>query len=126
MLGGPKLKFRLMAGGDLAAFLPDTMTGRVSQVVDGLRLAELLAALSLATDLGMGQPLEEALRTCLIALSLGDRLGLQPDDLSDVYYVALLPFSWLRRRRRRIGRDCWRRRYWAPRGDCASAERSAG
>jgi len=95
-------------------------------VVDGLRLAELLAALSLATDLGMGQPLEEALRTCLIALSLGDRLGLQPDDLSDVYYVALLPFSWLRRRRRRIGRDCWRRRYWAPRGDCASAERSAG
>src|SRR5260370_42441002 len=40
----------------------------------------------------MGQPLEQALRTCLIALSLGDRLGLQPDDLSDVYYVALLRF----------------------------------
>ena len=59
---------------------------------ENLRLAEFLAALSLATDLGMGQPLEQALRTCLIALSLGDRLGLGPDDLSDVYYVALLRF----------------------------------
>lgn len=58
----------------------------------GLRLAELLAALSLATDLGVGQPLEQALRTCLIALALGERLGLGQDDLADVYYVALLRF----------------------------------
>ena len=57
-----------------------------------LRLAEFLAALSLATDLGMGQPLEQALRTCLIALALGERLGLRQEDLSDVYYVALLRF----------------------------------
>jgi hypothetical protein len=46
---------------------------------EGLRLAELLAALSLATDLGMGQPLEQALRTCLIALELGQRLRLGPN-----------------------------------------------
>jgi HD-GYP domain-containing protein (c-di-GMP phosphodiesterase class II) len=59
---------------------------------ESLRLAEFLAALSLATDLGMGQPLEQALRTCLIALALGRRLGLGPADLSDVYYVALLRF----------------------------------
>ena len=59
---------------------------------EALRLAEFLAALSLATDLGMGQPLEQALRTCLIALALGQRLGLAPDELSDVYYVALLRF----------------------------------
>ncbi len=51
-----------------------------------------MAALSLATDLGMGQPLEQALRTCLIALGLGERLGLRGEDLSDVYYVALLRF----------------------------------
>lgn len=57
-----------------------------------LRLAELLAALSLATDLGMGQPLEQALRTCLIALDVGDRLALSTEELSDVYYVALLRF----------------------------------
>ena len=61
-------------------------------MAENLRLAEFLAALSLATDLGMGQPLEQALRTCLIALALGRRLGLGPDDLSDVYYVALLRF----------------------------------
>src|ERR1041385_2565615 len=66
------------------------MYGR--DMAEGLRLAEFLAALSLATDLGMGQPLEQALRTCLIAVALGQRLGLGPDDLSDVYYVALLRF----------------------------------
>ena len=57
-----------------------------------LRLAELIAALSLATDLGMGQPLEQALRTCLVALALGERLGLNGPQLSEVYYVALLRF----------------------------------
>jgi hypothetical protein len=31
-----------------------------------IRLAELLAVLSLATDLGMGQPMEHVLRQCLI------------------------------------------------------------
>jgi hypothetical protein len=51
-----------------------------------------MAALSLATDLGMGQPLEQALRTCLIALGLGEQLGLNSAELSDVYYVALLRF----------------------------------
>ena len=56
-----------------------------------LRLAEVLVALSLATDLGMGQPLEQALRTCLIGLSLGERMGLR-DELNEVYYVALLRF----------------------------------
>jgi HD-GYP domain-containing protein (c-di-GMP phosphodiesterase class II)/DNA-binding CsgD family transcriptional regulator len=40
----------------------------------------------------MGQPLEQALRTCLIALAIGDRLGLEADELSDVFYVALLRF----------------------------------
>lgn len=57
-----------------------------------LRLAELMAALSLATDLGMGQPMEQALRTSLIAVELADRLGLDRDDISEVMYVALLRF----------------------------------
>lgn len=35
-----------------------------------LSLAELLAALSLATDVGVGRPIEKALRTWLIALRL--------------------------------------------------------
>ncbi len=57
-----------------------------------LRLAELMAALSLATDLGMGQPLEQALRTCLIAIELAERMGLAKDEISEVFYIALLRF----------------------------------
>src|SRR5262245_48637344 len=49
-----------------------------------------MAALSLATELGMGQPLEQALRDCLLALELGRRTGCTPAERSDVYYVALL------------------------------------
>ncbi|HEX6487369.1 MAG TPA: HD domain-containing phosphohydrolase [Candidatus Dormibacteraeota bacterium] len=59
---------------------------------EGLRLAELIGALSLATDLGMGQPLEQALRTCLIALCLAEAAGLSEQERSQVYYVALLRF----------------------------------
>jgi len=41
-----------------------------------VRLAELLAALSLATDLADGFPPETALKTCLIAVTLGAEFGL--------------------------------------------------
>ena len=34
----------------------------------GIRLAELMAALSIATDLGMGQPLEYALCGCVFSV----------------------------------------------------------
>jgi regulatory LuxR family protein len=55
-----------------------------------VRLAEVLAALSLATDAGNGFPLEKSLRNAVIAVRLGERIGLEPRALSDVYYVALL------------------------------------
>lgn len=57
-----------------------------------LRLAEVIAALSLATDLGMGQPMEQALRTCVLALAVGRELDLDDAMLSDTYYLALLRF----------------------------------
>jgi HD-GYP domain-containing protein (c-di-GMP phosphodiesterase class II)/DNA-binding CsgD family transcriptional regulator len=57
-----------------------------------VRLAELIAALSLATDLGMGQPMEQALRTCLLSMKAGRELGIPDPDLADVYYLALLRF----------------------------------
>ena len=41
---------------------------------DRIRLAELVALLSLGTDLGLGQPMEHMIRACLIALRLGERL----------------------------------------------------
>src|SRR5215813_1805785 len=57
-----------------------------------LRLAELLAALSLATDLGTAFPLEKALRNALLAVSLGREVGLPNEQLSDAYYMAMLRF----------------------------------
>ena len=38
-----------------------------------VRLAELVAALSLGIDLGFGQPMEHVLRQCLIALRIAER-----------------------------------------------------
>ena len=55
-----------------------------------VRSGELFAALSLALDLGTGEPLEHALRTCLIALELADRLDLPAAERRDVYHLALL------------------------------------
>jgi HD-GYP domain-containing protein (c-di-GMP phosphodiesterase class II) len=57
---------------------------------DGVRLAELVAVLSLAVDLGLGQPMEHLLRACLVALRLAEDLGLGEDERAVVYYVALL------------------------------------
>ena len=56
-------------------------------------LAELLAVLSLATDLGMGQPMEHVLRECLIALRLAAGLGLDAAEQEVVYYSALI--AWV-------------------------------
>ena len=55
-----------------------------------VRLAELVAALSLGVDLGFGQPMEHVLRQCLIALRIADRAGLDEQDRLAVYYTALL------------------------------------
>jgi HD-GYP domain-containing protein (c-di-GMP phosphodiesterase class II) len=54
------------------------------------RLAEVVASLSLATDLGTGQATEHALRACLLAVRLAERVRLSEKDLADLYYVALL------------------------------------
>jgi HD-GYP domain-containing protein (c-di-GMP phosphodiesterase class II) len=58
-----------------------------------VRGAELVAALCLATDLGMGFPFEHGLHTTLIAMRLADRLGIGRQDLSLTYYGCLLSHS---------------------------------
>jgi HD-GYP domain-containing protein (c-di-GMP phosphodiesterase class II) len=58
-----------------------------------VRLAELVALLSLGTDLGLGQPMEHMIRACLIALRLGERLGLSESERGVVYYSGLL--AWV-------------------------------
>jgi hypothetical protein len=52
--------------------------------------AELLAALSVAIDLGLGQPTEHMLRSALIATRIADRLGLSKDDRECTYYATLI------------------------------------
>lgn len=59
---------------------------------DGVRAAEVVAALSLATDLGTGQPLERGLRATLAACRVCDRLGVDEDATVGTYYTCLLLF----------------------------------
>ncbi len=60
------------------------------EVAGRVRLAELVAALSLGVDLGFGQPMEHVLRQCVIALRLAEHLDLDEQERSVVYYTALL------------------------------------
>jgi hypothetical protein len=46
----------------------------------GIRLAEGVAGLSLATDLGMGQPFEFALSSCVLALEPGGQGDLSEEQ----------------------------------------------
>src|SRR3954464_11161315 len=54
------------------------------------RLAELVGVLAMATDLGLGLPLEHTVRTCLLAMALGRRAGPSRPELTDLYYLTLL------------------------------------
>src|SRR5215475_8772599 len=58
-----------------------------------VRLAELVAMISLGTDLGFGQPMEHVMRQSLIALRLAERMGLDEATRVVVYYVGLI--AWV-------------------------------
>lgn len=66
--------------------------GDVSSDGTSLRCADLLAALSLVTDLGMGNPPEVAMRGCLLAMSLARQLGVDAGTAADIYYTTLLRY----------------------------------
>jgi HD-GYP domain-containing protein (c-di-GMP phosphodiesterase class II) len=61
-----------------------------SQGAEQVRAAEVIAALCLATDLGMGFPFEHGLQSTLIASRLADRLGLDAETASQTYYACML------------------------------------
>jgi putative nucleotidyltransferase with HDIG domain len=56
-------------------------------------LSEVISALSLALDLTEGQPMGHAIRSCLLGIKIGQRLGLDRNQLSDLYYALLLKDS---------------------------------
>jgi hypothetical protein len=58
-----------------------------------VRLAELVALLSLGTDLGLGQPMEHMIRACLVSLRLAERLQLPQSERRVLYYSGLL--AWV-------------------------------
>ncbi|MFL6061517.1 MAG: HD domain-containing phosphohydrolase [Marmoricola sp.] len=58
-----------------------------------MRLAELVASLSLATDLGLGQPEEHVLRQTVIATRLAALAGLDEEEQAATFYVSLL--AWV-------------------------------
>lgn len=61
-----------------------------SAMGDAIRLAEVLGALSLTTDLGAGVPFEKGLRSCVAASQLAEALDLGRADRHAVYFAALL------------------------------------
>lgn len=66
------------------------MTGAPSSDGDQVRTAELLAALSLVTDLARRFPLEHGLHSTLVAMRLCDRLGVDESTARDTFYGCLL------------------------------------
>ncbi len=58
-----------------------------------LRLAELIGAMSLAVDLGLGQPTEHVLRASLLGLRIAERIGLGEEERAAIYYAALI--AWV-------------------------------
>jgi HD-GYP domain-containing protein (c-di-GMP phosphodiesterase class II) len=57
-----------------------------------VRRAEIVMALSHATDLAIGQPVEYALRSCVLAMQLATRLGVDASTRSEVFHHALLRY----------------------------------
>jgi HD-GYP domain-containing protein (c-di-GMP phosphodiesterase class II) len=58
-----------------------------------VKLAELVATLSLMSDLGMGRPMERVLRQTVIAMRLADDIGVGPEVSAATYYTSLL--TWV-------------------------------
>ena len=73
-------------------FLSTKLCGMAGGSADagGIRVAELVATLSYAADLGLGQPLEHSMRQTVLALRLADMIGASDQDRAATYYLGLL------------------------------------
>jgi HD-GYP domain-containing protein (c-di-GMP phosphodiesterase class II) len=63
---------------------------QAAEHTSGVRLAELVALLSFATDLGRGLPMEHSIRRARLSLRLADCIGAAKDDRVATYYTGLL------------------------------------
>src|SRR5579871_3258354 len=55
-----------------------------------IRVSQIISALSYALDLTEGRPMGHSVRSCMIGMRLGAQIGLQPAELSDLYYALLM------------------------------------
>ena len=60
---------------------------------DRVRTAEVVATLCLATDLGMGLPFEQGLRTTVVAMRVAERLGVDDATARQTYFGCLLFYA---------------------------------
>lgn len=58
-----------------------------------IRMAEVLAAFSLATDLGTGKPMGHAIRACILGMKMASELRLSTAEQAELYYSYLLMHS---------------------------------
>jgi hypothetical protein len=83
-----------LTGSACAALLVGGLQGQgVAGAVAGVgevRLEDVFASLSLATDLGNGFLLEKALRNSVLATRLAAAAGMEPRLAHDAYFVAML------------------------------------
>jgi hypothetical protein len=65
--------------------LKPASAGTAGRVERSVRTAELVGVLSIATDLGTGQPLEHALRAAVLSVRLGELAGVTAQELADTH-----------------------------------------
>jgi len=92
LLVTPQEACALFLGTQTGEFMGIPATGQraYNRAMPSLRLAELLASLSLAIDLGIGQPLEWVIRCTLLTTRLAEAMNLSEVERRDVYYLSLL------------------------------------
>lgn len=68
----------------------ETSTVANEPELQGVRIAELVATLSYAADLGLGQPMAHCIRQTVLALQLADLVGASAPEREAVYYLGLM------------------------------------
>ena len=80
-------------GGAIIGTVPARHTVAVAPQRPAVKLSELVATLSLVSDLGMGRPVERVLRQTVIAMRLADLADAGDEVRTATYYTSLL--TWV-------------------------------
>ena len=91
--GQPSPAPAVLSSGRLTGRLSEGRAGAKSLAGEegrGVRLSEVVSALSYALDITEGQPMGHAVRTTLIGMRIASQLGLADDQRSALFYALLL------------------------------------